>query len=322
MDHIATPKVENVQLVDHVNSRNSRSGTVHLTASHLLFVSPGHELWILHMHLSSVDKLPLTTGGSPLRLQCSNMRVVTLIVPRDKDAQDIYTSLVHLSRPLNYQDLYCYQFRPKSDLPQNTGWTFFDLGAEFSRQGLPNNSWVSCSLNTAWSLCSTYPDQLMVPVSSTAELVRGSARFRSKARLPVLTYYHDTTGAALVRCSQPLSGLKGRSSEDEAYISSIVASNPCSNYLYIVDTRPRINAMANRAGGKGYESEAFYPDTKFVFKGIENIHVMRDSLNKVLETIELKSDNMETFLQGLGQSMWLKHVKAVLEASTFIAEVK
>ena len=54
--------------------------------------------------------------------------------------------------------------------------------------------------------------------------------------------------------------------------------NPCSNFLYIVDTRPKINAMANRAGGKGYESEAFYPNTKFVFKGIENIHIMRESL--------------------------------------------
>ena len=58
----------------------------------------------------------------------------------------------------------------------------------------------------------------------------------------------------------------GRSSEDEAYISSIVTSNPGSSFLYIVDTRPKINAMANRAGGKGYESEAFYSNTKFVFK--------------------------------------------------------
>ena len=94
----------------------------------------------------------------------------------------------------------------------------------------------------------------------------------------MLSYYHSTTGAALVRCSQPLSGLKGRSQEDEKFISSIVDVNPCSNFLYIVDPRPKINAMANRAGGKGYESEAFYPNTKFVFKGIENIHIMRDSL--------------------------------------------
>ena len=176
------------------------------------------------------------------------------------------------------EDLYCFQYRSKSDLPQHTGWTFFDLGAEFARQGLPNNYWVTCSLNLEYRICPTYPSTMMVPATATSALVAGSAKFRSKGRLPVLSYFHATTGAALVRCSQPLSGLNGRSPEDEKYISSIVEVNPCSNFLYIVDTRPKINAMANRAGGKGYESEAFYPNTKFVFKGIESIHIMRDSL--------------------------------------------
>merc|ERR1719509_752855 len=79
--------------------------------------------------------------------------------------------------------------------------------------------------------------------------------------------------------------------------------------------------MANRAAGKGYEAEAFYPNTKFVFKGIENIHIMRDSLNKLVETCEARTDTMELFLQGIEQSSWLKHVKTVLEVSVFIAEL-
>jgi len=161
---------------------------------------------------------------------------------------------------------------------------------------------------------------MLVPATATSALVVGSAKFRSKGRLPALTFYNSSNGAALVRCSQPLSGLKGRSPEDEKYISCIADSNPGGGFVYIVDTRPKINAMANRAGGKGYESEAFYPNTKFVFKGIENIHIMRESLSKLVETCELKSDTMDTFLQGIEQSMWLKHGKAVLEASIFIAE--
>ena len=160
----------------------------------------------------------------------------------------------------------------------------------------------------------------MVPASASSSSVLGSSKFRSKGRLPILTFYHDKTGAALVRCAQPLSGLKGRSSEDEQYISSIIASNPCSNFLYIVDTRPKINAMANRAGGKGYESEAFYANTKFVFKGIENIHVMRESQGKLIDACHLKSDTVDNFLAGLDQSNWLKHVKAVLDASLFMSE--
>lgn len=41
--------------------------------------------------------------------------------------------------------------------------------------------------------------------------------------------------------------------------------------------------MANRAAGKGYESEDVYENVKFQFVGIENIHVMRQSLYKMLE---------------------------------------
>ena len=45
----------------------------------------------------------------------------------------------------------------------------------------------------------------------------------------------------------------------------------------------QINAMANKAAGKGYESTDFYENVKFQFVGIENIHVMRQSLQKMME---------------------------------------
>jgi len=322
MEHIATPKVENVHLLDNINTRNSRVGSLYITTTHLIFVSPEEkeELWILHTHISVVEKLPLTTSGSPIRIQCSNFRTATFMVTRDRDAQDVFTSLIHLSRPVAVAELYCFQYRSKSELPQHTGWTFFDLGAEFQRQGVPNRQWTICNLNSDYSLCPTYPSLLVVPSTASPALVKGTAKFRSKGRLPVLTYFHGTSGAALLRCSQPLSGLKGRSPEDEQYLGEVQAANPQGGHLLIVDTRPKINAMANRAGGKGYESEAFYPNTKFIFKGIENIHVMRDSLAKLVETCELRTDTMETFLQGVEQSQWLKHIKGVLEASTYMAE--
>lgn len=41
--------------------------------------------------------------------------------------------------------------------------------------------------------------------------------------------------------------------------------------------------MANRAAGKGYENEDNYENIRFKFIGIENIHVMRSSLQKLLE---------------------------------------
>ena len=41
--------------------------------------------------------------------------------------------------------------------------------------------------------------------------------------------------------------------------------------------------MVNKASGKGYENTDFYSNIKFKFLGIENIHVMRNSLQKLTD---------------------------------------
>ena len=38
--------------------------------------------------------------------------------------------------------------------------------------------------------------------------------------------------------------------------------------IHIIDTRPAMNAMANKAGGKGYESDKYYENINFSFKVI------------------------------------------------------
>lgn len=81
----------------------------------------------------------------------------------------------------------------------------------------------------------------------------------------------------------------------------------------------QINAMANRAAGKGYENENFYENIKFQFCGIENIHVMRSSLSKLLEACELKTPSMAAFLGGVQSSGWLRHIHAILDTSLAVA---
>lgn len=136
-------------------------------------------------------------------------------------------------------------------------------------------------------ICDTYPKHLFVPTSASTTILIGSSRFRSKGRLPVLSYLHHNK-ASICRCSQPLSGFSARCVEDEKLLNCILKTNPNANYMYVVDTRPKINAMANRAAGKGYENEAFYENIKFHFLGVENIHVMRSSLSKIIESEFLK----------------------------------
>ncbi|XP_048851808.1 myotubularin-related protein 7b isoform X1 [Brienomyrus brachyistius] len=325
MEHIRTPKVENVSLIDRASARKPCVGTLYLTATHSIFVEHDaerhRETWVLHSLVSAVEKLPATPAGCSLLLRCKNFQVIQFVIPQERDCQDVHALLTRLSRPERYTELYCFAFNPNLDAEaREESWNFIDLKAEFVRMGLPNSLWQMSTANREYRVCDTYPGELYVPKSATLPVVLGSARFRSRGRLPVLTYYHRDNSAAICRSSQPLSGFSARCLEDEQMLQAISSSNPGSSFMYVVDTRPKLNAMANRAAGKGYESEDNYANIKFHFLSIENIHVMRSSQQKMLEVCEQKSPSMAEFLWGLESSGWLKHIKGILDAGVFIAK--
>ncbi|XP_077861833.1 phosphatidylinositol-3,5-bisphosphate 3-phosphatase MTMR6-like [Saccoglossus kowalevskii] len=278
MEHIRTPKIENVRLLDRFNSRKPSVGTLYLTATHLIFVDPAgkKETWIMHMHVASVEKLPLTTAGSPLQIRCKNFQAATFIIPRERDCQDIFISLCKLSKPVVLEDLYAFHYNsPNLQISKSSGWNLFDMETDYSRMGIPNDNWCVSSVNKNYDICDTYPRQLYMPTNVSTPVLVGSSKFRSRGRLPALSYLHREN---------------------------------------------QINAMANKATGKGYENTDFYLDIKFQFLGIENIHVMRGSLQKLIEVCELKNPSMSSFLDGLEASSWLKHIKAVMDTSVFIAK--
>ncbi|XP_034080420.1 myotubularin-related protein 7b [Gymnodraco acuticeps] len=325
MEHIRTPKVENVRLLDRSSGQRKASiGTLYLSATHTIFVENNPETrkesWVLHSMVSSVERTPTIPAGSQVILRCKDFRVFQILVPQERDCLDVLTSLVRLSRPEKYSELYCLSFNPNVNKEERQeSWSFVDLTADYKRMGLPNNLWVSTAANSEYRVCETYPSELYVPKSATPPIIVGSARFRSRGRFPALSYFHQDTLAAVCRCSQPLSGFSGRCQEDEAMLQALMKANPGSDYIYVVDTRPKLNAMANRAAGKGYENEDHYTNIKLHFIGIENIHVMRSSQQKIIDVGEMRFPSMTDFLYGLENSGWLKHIKAILDAGLFIA---
>ncbi|XP_068840349.1 myotubularin-related protein 6 isoform X4 [Capricornis sumatraensis] len=324
MEHIRTTKVEQVKLLDRFSTSNkSLTGTLYLTATHLLFIDAHQkETWILHHHIASVEKLALTTSGCPLVIQCKNFRTVHFIVPRERDCHDIYNSLLQLSKQAKYEDLYAFSYNPKqNDAERLRGWELIDLAEEYKRMGVPNSNWQLSDANRDYKICETYPRELYVPRIASKPIIVGSSKFRSKGRFPVLSYYHQSKEAAICRCSQPLSGFSARCLEDEHLLQAISKANPANRYMYVMDTRPRLNAMANRAAGKGYENEDNYSNIRFQFVGIENIHVMRSSLQKLLEVNGTKGLSVNDFYSGLESSGWLRHIKAVMDAAIFLAKV-
>ena len=88
----------------------------------------------------------------------------------------------------------------------------------------------------------------------------------------------------------------------------------------IVDARPTVNALAMQAVGLGSENMDHYRFATKVYLGIDNIHVMRDSLNKVIDALK-ESDvtPLAPSREALANSKWLKHINGLLDGASIIA---
>lgn len=88
----------------------------------------------------------------------------------------------------------------------------------------------------------------------------------------------------------------------------------------IIDARPAINSMAMQVVGKGSENMEYYKFASKAYLNIQNIHVMRKSLDSVISALKHGdiSDgkpNQDLLLK----SDWLKHIRGVLDGSALIA---
>lgn len=100
----------------------------------------------------------------------------------------------------------------------------------------------------------------------------------------------------------------------------------------IIDARPTTNAVANTAKGAGTENMDHYKEARKLYLGIDNIHTMRDSLNRVVEALretelaasgagsDIPGESLVPVLdrQALRRSGWLRHISAIVEGSVHI----
>eukprot|EP00762_Andalucia_godoyi_P000383 ANDGO_03223.mRNA.1 Myotubularin-related protein 1 len=197
----------------------------------------------------------------------------------------------------------------------------------------PFSQWRLCRVNERYGFSDTYPSLFVVPCSVSDEQLQDVGSFRSKARIPVLSWVSPRTGAAITRSSQPMTGiLRASSTADQQLLDAIrKASLPFSQTadsstgdggpkLLIVDLRPRANAVANQAKGAGFETASQYPWCELRFMNIENIHVMRDSFRRLMELC-LSSGGVDPKWCSLLESTgWAEHVRGIMSTARCIAE--
>lgn len=162
------------------------------------------------------------------------------------------------------------------------GWRVYDAVAEFQRMGISSstNRWRISLINEQYELCPTYPSVLAVPTSVSDSVLVVASKFRSKGRIPVLSWRDRHTGAVICRSSQPLVGLGQKQCDKDVFlIQAIAATNPSSSKLVIIDARPWKNAVAQKTVGRaGYELTEHY-ETRHATASLKYADMMASEQN-------------------------------------------
>ena len=377
-----------------------------------------HSWWVIPLLL--VRKLELLRPGrgqpaSVVRLHCKDVRSPYMAFRSPEDASQAVKLVSSLAFPKLHHS-FAFASVPRHNgggaLP---GW--FDTyipAEEFARQGAlaavnpisGQPQWRITTVNDQYCFSPTYPHQLVVPAAISDGHLVPLQRFRSKGRIPALTWRYRVNGTAMLRSSQPRIGVYNAScAEDQQLLSAVKATsdayirglacarqlgragnaapapapattparppapapaptmsasaalaaarrtssartavavpaaeadphNPFSSMggggsgspaggssprdggadtpvntalwgdasgalspalvstpkLLIADCRPSTNAMAQKAGGWGYEA---YPDCETVFLGIHNIHEVRAAFRR-MEALVRKTASADT----------------------------
>ncbi|KAI2630435.1 phosphatases II [Xylaria nigripes] len=398
--------------VDAIRSGDKYPGELRLTDHHIIFVHPVtpqnnaspppntpklKESYIAYPIIAhcTFRPCPSYTGRpSSVRIRGRDFTLINFLFTSEVAAREAFEYIrARTCRLGSIEKLYAFSHLPLKSEKQLDSWKLYDPRTEFRRQGISSKSvdrgWRISTINKDYGFSPTYPALLVVPSKISDNVIKYAGPYRSRARIPVLTYLHSLNNCSITRSSQPLVGFRGnRSIQDEKLVSACFSASatvefneldvqsldtadpsPSSSQTdlrspsleggaadtettdterledelivgdeakfdsqsgkrvygaqqsnLIVDARPTINALAMQMVGKGSESMEYYPFAKKVFLNIDNIHVMRDSLNTVVEAlkdgdISKLSPNRELLIK----SNWLKHIKAILEGSALIA---
>lgn len=346
--------MEHVQRVTHlvVMSQSDRAvqGVLKITTYRITF-TPYDSSWrfgSFEVPLAAIDVI--TRDGLMLLLASKDLRTIRLAM------HDAYTkkkgydqlpstpdfrwlnALTQRMRPPNmigalFAFDYCADKKNRAQGKPSTkedGWLLYSPVAEYQRLGFlrgadsynrkhgMNPTRITWRLlkNSKFRFSPTYPQLMVVPSLMTEEQLVQSARFRSRARLPVVVWRHPVNKCVLARSSQPNYGMAGNRSEPDRILlkayrdSANKNSNGDAPPLHIIDARKPIATKGNRLKGKGVENSQHYDNANIEFMNIANIHKMRESLEalKALVSPNAVDDGDKHYHNRLENTRWLKHV--------------
>ncbi|KAI9625894.1 hypothetical protein H4Q26_016142 [Puccinia striiformis f. sp. tritici PST-130] len=272
------------------------------------------DIWIALSLLTAIEHLPRHRQPTLLiRLASFVFYTISFGTPNELDhVWDSLKALITNRKPGEKEQLYAFVQGASSSQsntsppPSSTitdppsslrGWDCYDPLAEFTRMkviGDPSRN----SENNAWRLT-----PINNTFNSTMVGFKNARSIQDEKLIEAIFHSHSLHTGPVAIGDQP----------SQQVVYGATSSN------LIIDARPTTNAMANTVKGAGTENMEYYKGCRKAYLGIDNIHVMRDSLGKVVSAIhESFVNGTPVSLDSLKRSAWLKHIGAILEGTSLI----
>ena len=178
---------------------------------------------------------PSSRQAPSIRIRCRDFTFVTFNISNGDAARDAFDFIKTRTCKLgSVEKLYAFAHRPLKNEKEINGWELYDPKAEFRRQGisekLPDKGWRITTINKDYTFCDTYPAFLVVPSKISDNVLKYAREFRSRNRIPVLSYLHPINNCTITRSSQPLSGITRKTNvQDEKLVAASFSAAVPSN---------------------------------------------------------------------------------------------
>uniref|UniRef100_A0A8C8LX54 phosphatidylinositol-3,5-bisphosphate 3-phosphatase n=1 Tax=Oncorhynchus tshawytscha TaxID=74940 RepID=A0A8C8LX54_ONCTS len=185
----------------------------------LMLIESVESRHMFQLHITCKDSKVVRCHFSTFK-QCQEwLRRLNRAIAHPGRLEDLFALAYHawcLGSSTDDEDQHLHLCRPGDHVRQR-------LQMEVKRMGFDmQNAWRVSDINLKYKLCSSYPQQLLVPVWITDKELESVGSFRSSNRIPVVVYRHQRNGAVIARCSQPeISWWGWRNTEDEYLVTSI-----------------------------------------------------------------------------------------------------
>ncbi|CAO4378781.1 unnamed protein product [Caenorhabditis nigoni] len=309
--------------------RPAQIGDICIFGHHLIFAPTAvskeepdnsQEFWLLHKAVDRVLCEPISKEnpqrGGLLALKCKNFLMIIFEIGDLEICRATARTIEALSNINGFLHDYAFFYNSPFTILDN-GWSAFDPEQEFARLMLSTDAFRISSVNENFTVCSSYPEKVIVPKGIGDDYLKISATFREASRFPVLSYFHKETKSPIVRCSQPLIGpTNRRCREDETILNSLITINRG----YIIDTRSKSAASAAKAKGGGAEPQGNYRQWRYIQCPIPRQREIHDALTRMVDVCSERKVSSDRWVNRVGQAGWLSAVAASLEAGANVAQ--